>query len=109
MLYEVITLEVADTSVVTSGDYERFFEREGVRYHHLFDPRTGYPATACQSVTVVTPSAALADALATAAFVLGPEEGLALLQRFPRAEGLIVDAAGRPHVTPGLEALLTWP
>jgi len=103
------TLEVADTSVVTSGDYERFFEREGVRYHHLFDPRTGYPATACQSVTVVTPSAALADALATAAFVLGPEEGLALLQRFPRAEGLIVDAAGRPHVTPGLEALLTWP
>jgi len=103
------TLAVADTSVVTSGDYERFFESEGVRYHHLFDPRTGYPAGACRSVTVVTPSAALADALATAAFVLGPEQGLALFRRFPQAEGVIVDAAGRPHVSPGLEDRLTWP
>jgi thiamine biosynthesis lipoprotein len=56
----------------------------------------------------VTPSAALADALSTAAFVLGPEEGLALLRRFPATEGLIVAADGTPHVTPGLEARLTW-
>ncbi len=102
------TLELADTSVVTSGDYERFFEKDGKRYHHIFDPRTGYPADRCQSVTVVTPSAALADALSTAVFVIGPEAGLALLQRFPQAEGVIVAADGTPHVSPGLQARLTW-
>jgi FAD:protein FMN transferase len=79
-------LELVDVAVVTSGDYERFFEKDGVRYHHIFDPRTGYPAGRCQSVTVVTPSAALADALSTAVFVLGPEEGLTLLRHFPEAE-----------------------
>jgi thiamine biosynthesis lipoprotein len=102
------TLELADAAVVTSGDYERFFEQDGVRYHHIFDPRTGYPAGRCQSVTVVAPSAALADALSTAVFVLGPEEGFALLQRFPEAEGLIVAADGTPQASPGLEAKLTW-
>jgi thiamine biosynthesis lipoprotein len=105
---QLALLELADVSVSTSGDYERFFEQDGVRYHHIFDPRTGYPAGRCRSVTVVTPSAALADALSTAAFVLGPEEGLALLRRFPATEGLIVAADGTPHVTPGLEARLTW-
>lgn len=105
---QLALLELADTSVSTSGDYERFFEQDGVRYHHIFDPRTGYPAGRCRSVTVVTQSAALADALSTAAFVLGPEEGLALLRRFPATEGLIVAADGTPHASPGLEARLTW-
>jgi len=105
---QLATLELAGAAVVTSGDYERFFERDGVRYHHIFDPRTGYPAGRCQSVTVVAPSAALADALSTAVFVLGPGEGMALLQRFPGTEGLVVAADGTPHVTPGLEARLTW-
>jgi thiamine biosynthesis lipoprotein len=105
---QLATLELADTSVSTSGDYERFFERDGVRYHHILDPRTGYPAGRCQSVTVVTASAALADALSTAAFVLGPEEGLALLRRFPATEGLIVAADGTQHASPGLEARLSW-
>ncbi|HDR47085.1 MAG TPA: FAD:protein FMN transferase [Geoalkalibacter subterraneus] len=91
------TLEVEDVSVVTSGDYERYFEQEGRRYHHLFDPRTGYPATACRSVTVVAPSAMLADALATALFVLGPEQGMSLLQLYPEAEALIVDSSGKEH------------
>jgi len=105
---QLAVLELVDTSVSTSGDYERFFERDGIRYHHILDPRTGYPAGRCQSATVVTASAALADALSTAAFVLGPEEGLALLQRFPAAEGLIVAADGTRHASPGLEARLTW-
>jgi thiamine biosynthesis lipoprotein len=105
---QLAMLELADISVSTSGDYERFFEQDGVRYHHIFDPRTGYPAGRCRSVTVVTQSAALADALSTAAFVLGPEEGLALLRRFPATEGLIVAADGTPHASPGLEARLTW-
>ena len=58
-----------------------------MRYHHLFDPRTGYPSPRCQSVTIVADNAALADALATAAFVLGPAKGSELLQRFPGSAG----------------------
>ncbi|BCR06856.1 thiamine biosynthesis lipoprotein ApbE [Desulfuromonas versatilis] len=103
------TLALADTAVVTSGDYERFFEKDGRRYHHLFDPRTGYPSAASQSVTVVADSAMLADALATAAFVLGPEAGLALLEQFPGAEGMVVGADGVPHPSPGLKERLSWP
>lgn len=103
------TLEVSDTSVVTSGDYERFFEKDGHRYHHIFDPRTGYPSLLCQSVTVVTPSAALADALATAVFVLGPEKGLTLVEKFPEVEALVVGADGKSSHTPGLAGSIQWP
>jgi thiamine biosynthesis lipoprotein len=77
-------------AVVTSGDYERYFELEGVRYHHILDARSGYPARELVSVTVLAPTCALADALSTAVFVVGPEEGLKLLRRFPDAEGLLV-------------------
>ena len=77
-------------AVVTSGDYERYFEQGGVRYHHILDPRSGFPARALVSVTIVASTCALADALSTAVFVLGPEEGLALLERFPDAEGLLI-------------------
>lgn len=66
-------VEVADASVSTSGDYERFVEVDGVRYHHILDPRTGWPARGLMSATVVTRSAADADALSTAAMVLGPD------------------------------------
>ena len=102
------TLDLADTAVVTSGDYERYFERNGVRYHHLFDPKTGQPARLCQSVTIVAPEAMLADALATAVFVLGPVRGLELLQRFPGCEGLIVAADGSTVTSPGLAGKVTW-
>jgi thiamine biosynthesis lipoprotein len=77
-------------AVVTSGDYERYFEQEGKRYHHILDPRSGYPADQLASVTVIAPTCALADALSTAAFVLGPQEGLELLDEFPDAEGLLI-------------------
>jgi thiamine biosynthesis lipoprotein len=104
------TLQLAEpVAVVTSGDYERFFERDGVRYHHLFDPASGRPARRCQSVTVVARQAMLADALATAVFVLGPERGLALLRDFPGSEGLIVAADGQVTVSPGLAGKVLWP
>ena len=77
-------------AVVTSGDYERYFEQEGVRYHHILDPRSGFPAQGLVSVTVVASTCALADALSTTVFVLGPEEGLDLLEQFPDAEGLLI-------------------
>jgi len=103
------TLVLRDGAVVTSGDYERYFDVGGERYHHLFDPRTGYPARGCRSVTVTAPDAAYADALATAAFVLGPERGLALLEQWEGVDGLLVAADGRVLVTTGLQDHVEWP
>jgi len=80
--------------VVTSGDYERYFERDGRRYHHILDPRTGYPVQGLASVTVIAPNCATADALATAAFVLGPEEGLGLLENLVSVDGLLISEQG---------------
>jgi len=77
-------------AVATSGDYEKFFVWKGQRYHHLLDPRTGYPARKSISATVIAPTAMEADALATAVFVLGPKEGLALIERLPEIEGVIL-------------------
>ena len=76
-------------AVATSGDYQRFFMQDGLRYHHILDPSTGYPARGCISVTVWSKSAMDADALATAVFVLGPEKGLALVERLSDTETLI--------------------
>mgnify|MGYP001823910092 FL=1 len=98
------TVQVRDRAVVTSGDYERFFEQDGQRYHHIYNPQTGLPARGCQSATVITDSVALGDALATAIFVLGPQEGLELLADYPNAEGLIVAADGSLHPSPGWAA-----
>ena len=95
------TVQVSDRAVVTSGDYERFFEQEGVRYHHIFDPKSGMPARSCQSVTVIAESVALSDALATAVFVLGPEAGLKLLDQYSQVEGLITSADGSRHASNG--------
>jgi len=104
----IATLALQNRAVVTSGDYERYFEQEGLRYHHLFDPQTGRPARGCQSVTVVAADAASADALATAAFVLGPQKGLALLERMPDVEGFLIAADGSKLATGGLKDILEW-
>lgn len=93
--------EMSNAAIVTSGDYENFRWVDGRRYHHILDPRTGMPATGCQSVTVVAPLAESADALATAAFVLGPEEGLNLIRQHAETEALMVDASGKVHMTDG--------
>ena len=85
-------LSVSGGAVVTSGDYERFNIVDGRRYHHIIDPRTGFPADKCRSVTVFAPEAERADVLATAVFVLGPEEGLKLIKQAGDAETLIVTA-----------------
>lgn len=83
-------------AVATSGDYERFFEHNSRRYHHILDPKTGYPAwndsagTQMLGVTVVAPTAMIADAFATAVFVLGPEHGISLAEKVERLEALVI-------------------
>lgn len=77
-------------AVATSGDYERFFMVNGKRYHHILNPKTGYPGRLCRSVTIKGESTALCDGLATAVFVLGPEKGLELIENLPEYECLII-------------------
>ncbi len=98
-------LPVSNMAVATSGDYERYRVFDGKRYHHIIDPRTGYPSEGCMSVTVVTDRTMTADALATAVFVLGPQEGMALLERLPQVEGIIVDQGGKITTSTGLGVL----
>lgn len=95
-------VELRDATFSTSGDYERFFERDGVRYHHLLDPKTGHPARGCRSVTIVAREALRADGLSTGVFILGPERGMALVERLPDVEAVIVTADNRVLVSSGL-------
>ena len=92
-----------DSAVGTSGDYEKFFIKDGKRYHHILDPRTGYPARGTVSATVVAKTAVLADALATAVFVLGVDRGMELVEGDPHLEAIIVDERLRAHVSSGLK------
>ncbi|MFT6873751.1 MAG: thiamine biosynthesis lipoprotein [Roseivirga sp.] len=86
----LLWLKVKNTSVVTSGDYERFVMFDGVRYAHIIDPRTGYPTTGIKSVTIVSANPELADALSTSVFVLGVEKGIYLINQLDGVECLIV-------------------
>jgi len=99
----IALLPIANGTVATSGDNERFFVVDGVRYCHILDPRTGYPARGCQGVTLIAKDAYIADALATAVFVLGPAEGLRFIESQEHLEGMIVDADGRLRVSRGLQ------
>jgi FAD:protein FMN transferase len=92
------TVELCEESVATSGDYERFVDVDGQRYHHLLDPRTGVPASASRSATVVAPQGAMAEALSTALFVLGPR-ALKGFPAFADTAALLVDSEGVVHTT----------
>ncbi|HUS64489.1 MAG TPA: FAD:protein FMN transferase [Kofleriaceae bacterium] len=83
--------EVENRTFSTSGDYERGFVKDGVRYHHILDPKTGQPARLSRSVTVIAKDALTADAWDTALFVLGPERGLKVLKRVPDVQAVFVD------------------
>jgi thiamine biosynthesis lipoprotein len=87
-----------DESLVTSGDYERYFMHEGKRYHHILDPRTGYPSRGVTSVTVLHRSAAVADAAATALMIAGVDEWRAVARRMGVVHALLVDDQGRVHM-----------
>ena len=88
-------LPLQNTAVSTSGDYERFFERDGIRFHHILDPSTGRSADGAWSVTILGPRGILTDALSTSVFVLGPDKGLALIDRLPGIDAIIVNPQGK--------------
>jgi thiamine biosynthesis lipoprotein len=94
-------LPLQDTAAVTSGDYYRYFEANGKRYHHILDPRSGYPASENMTVTVVSKDAGLADVLSTTFFVLKGEQAVALAEKLG-VELFLVNADGRILHTPGL-------
>ena len=97
-------LTITDTSVVTSGDYERFFIKDGNRYHHILNPATGLPANnGLRSVTIVCPDSTMADGLSTALFVLGPRQAISYWQQHKQEFELILyTTAGKLYVTEGL-------
>lgn len=99
-------LKVKNYSVSTSGDYEKFFYENGERYCHIFDPRTGYPAYSCRSVTVINKNGMFADALSTGCFVLGPIDALKLMNSLPGTEGLIIDSSGNQFMSDGFKMFL---
>jgi thiamine biosynthesis lipoprotein len=99
-------LPLADTAFSTSGDYERFFIEDGVRYHHIINPRTGKSATGVRSVTVIAADATTTEGLTKSVFVKGPMDGLAFIESLDNVEAIVIDADGRMHVSQGLRAML---
>lgn len=97
-------LKLKDKTVVTSGDYEKFFEKDGVRYHHILDPKTGYPGNSdLISSTIVTEKSIEADALSTATFVLGLEKSKVLLKKLNGVEAIFITKDKKIHITEGLK------
>jgi FAD:protein FMN transferase len=100
--------EIEDMTFSTSGDYERYVVKDGVRYHHILDPATGYPATKARSVTVMAKDATTAEGLTKALFIMGPEKGIPWLEGLDLgAEAVIVGADNKVTISKGLQGKVT--
>jgi len=99
----VTRIPLVDEAISTSGDYERYFEREGVRHHHILVPGTGKSPSAVRSVTVIGPTATRTDGLTKPVFILGVERGMEFVRRVGGIEAVIVDNQGQIYYSPGLE------
>jgi thiamine biosynthesis lipoprotein len=101
---EVVALiPLKDVAVSTSGDYERYFDENGIRYHHIIDPKSGDSARGVHSVTIIGPDATTTDALSTSVFVLGLEHGMNLVNSLPDVDAIVVDSKGRLHYSADLQ------
>jgi thiamine biosynthesis lipoprotein len=100
----VAVLPLEDAALSTSGDYERYFERDGIRYHHLIDPVTGKSPCGVRSVTVVAPDGLTSEALSKSVFVMGVNQGLRLVESLQGVDAVVVDASGALHYSSGLLA-----
>ncbi|WP_100913831.1 FAD:protein FMN transferase [Pseudoalteromonas spongiae] len=99
-----IQLPMENEAISTSGDYERYFIQDGVRHHHIIDPKTGHSAAKVQSVSIIGQRGVMTDALSTSVFVLGVKDGLALINSMPNFEALIIDKDRKLHFSNGLLA-----
>lgn len=97
-----VVLPLSDIAISTSGDYERYFIRKGVRYHHIINTKTGRSARASESATVIGPNTTMTDALSTSVFILGPSKGIALINHLPGFDAVVIDAKGRLFYSDGL-------
>ncbi|MCP4353715.1 MAG: FAD:protein FMN transferase [Desulfobacterales bacterium] len=96
-------VEIEDRAVMGSGDYERFFMNSGKRYHHIFDSKTGYPASGVTSINLFHPDPMLADAWCTAIFVSGHEKGLELVEKMPDMEAVMITVSGDRLYSSGMK------
>ena len=99
----VFDLPLSDRAFNTSGDYERFVLKDGVRYHHILDARTGFPSRKCRSVTILAKDAFIADTLDTAVCTMGADAGMKLVEQLPDVEAVIIDPNNRVYVSSGLK------
>ena len=97
-----ISVPLEDEAISTSGDYERYFDEEGIRYHHIIKPSSGRPVEGIHSATVFGPDAVMTDALSTSVFVMGVDEGLRLIGCLPDYEAIVIDADGQIFYSTGL-------
>src|SRR3984957_10258512 len=101
---EVITrIPLVDAAISTSGDYERFFDEDGVRYHHIIDPHTGHSASKVRSATIIGPYATRTDGLSKTAFVLGPEKAMEIYNALDDVDAVLVTPDGRILYSKGLQ------
>jgi thiamine biosynthesis lipoprotein len=98
----IARIPLEDAAISTSGDYERFFDEDGVRYHHIIDPKTGKSPHGVRSVTIIAPTSTLAEGLTKSVFIMGPERGLALVEGKPDCDAVIVTAEGKVLYSKGL-------
>lgn len=99
----ILRIPLEDAALSTSGDYERYFDADGVRYHHIIDPRTGHSASKVRSATIIAATATETDGLSKTAFVLGPQEALEIIARIPGVDAVFVGPDGKVYYSAGLE------
>ena len=100
----IAKIPLVDTAISTSGDYERYFDEDGVRYHHIIDPRTGHSASKVRSATILASTATRTDGLSKTAFVLGADEAMKIYDKLDDVDAILVTPDGRVLYSKGLEA-----
>ena len=98
----IARIPMIDAAISTSGDYERYFDEDGKRFHHIIDPHTGKSAGELRSVTIIGPDATTTDGLSTSVFVMGPERGIELIERLGDVDAVVVKSDGKVLYSSGL-------